>query len=194
MARATIRSRRAAVAASVIASATALAMVPPTAAAPARSVVRGGSGVVTTHGVGSQHFEVARPAGIRAFAGKPSSIEYLNKNGQLTGPRGARWEIWTYRSSTGGGGVEYSFHRSSGRWLFVQFDTNRKQFRTARGTRVGMTYKQAKTNEGGSYIQGCIDSGFWHFRDGHRYAVLVGVNPGQLVHALHAYGPGKLPC
>ena len=67
--RARIRSRRAAVAALVITSATALAMVRPTEAAAGGSIVRGGSGVVTTYGVGTHHFEVAMPAGIRAFAG-----------------------------------------------------------------------------------------------------------------------------
>ena len=92
-----IRSRRAAVAALVITSATGLAMVPPTEAAAARSIVRGGSGVVSTYGVGTHHFEVARPPGIRAFAGNPSSVEYLNKVGARSNSRSATWEIWRYR-------------------------------------------------------------------------------------------------
>ena len=108
---------------------------------------------MTTYGVGTHHFEIARPPGIRAFAGNPSSVEYWNKYGERSGSRTARWEIWRYRF-TGGGYVDYSFQRRSGRWFFVQFETNRKQFITARGTRVGMTYNEAKAREGGSYMGG----------------------------------------
>lgn len=184
---------RIAIAAAVITGVVGLAVVPPTGAASNRSSVRGGSGVITTYGVGSHDFEVANPASIRAFAGKPTSVRYENKLGQSTGPRHAVWQIWAYKYS-GGGYVDYSFHRARGSWVFVQIDTNRKQFRTARGTRVGMSYAEAKKREKVMYLPGCIDSGFWHFRDGHRYAVVVGVNPGQSVHALHAYGPGEPVC
>ena len=57
-----------------------------------------------------------------------------------------------------------------------------------------MTYIQAKKRERAPYIHGCIDSGFWHFRDSHRYDLVIGVNPGHRVHALHAAGPGTVPC
>jgi hypothetical protein len=139
--------------------------------------------------VGRQRFEVARPRNIRAFAGKPNSIEYVNEVGGSSNRKHATWAIWSYQFS-GGGVVDYSFHRTNHSWRFVQIDTNRKQFRTARGTRVGMSFAQAKKREGVSYTTGCLDSGFWHFRDKHRYATVVGVNPRQSVHALHAYGPG----
>jgi hypothetical protein len=185
---------RNALAASVVTVLVGLALVPSTGAASNRGGgVRGGSGVISTFGVGSHRFEVAHPESIRDFAGKPNSIRYENKFGEPTSPRHATWEIWSYVFS-GGGYVYYSFHHSSGSWLFVQIDTNGKQFQTARGTRVGMTYAEAKKREGVSYIQGCIDSGFWHFRDGHRYAVIVGVNRGHPVHALHGYGPGLPLC
>jgi hypothetical protein len=162
-------------------------------AAAARPTVRGGSGVVSTWGVAAQRFESANRTDIRAFAGKPNSVVYLNKDGERTGSHNAVWESWTYTYADGGY-VDYSFHRSTAGWRFTQFGTNRKQFRTARGVRVGMTYAEAKKREGGSYIHGCLDSGFWRFRDGTRFAVIVGVNPGQLVHALIAYGPGATPC
>jgi hypothetical protein len=170
-----------------------LALVPPTGAASKHSSVRGGSGVITTYGVGPHHFEVAKPAGIRAFAGGPNSIRYENKLGQPTDSRHAVWEIWTYRFA-GGRYAYYSFHHGQSGWRFVAIDTNRTQFTTARGTRVGMSYAEAKKREDVSYLGGCIDAGFWHFRDGHRYAVVVGVNRGQPVHALHAYGPGEPAC
>lgn len=170
-----------------------LALVPPTGAASNHRSVRGGSGVITTYGVGSHDFEVAQPAGIRAFAGVPNSIRYENKLGQTTGSRHAAWEIWTYQFA-GGAYAYYSFHRSGGSWRFVEIDTNRTQFRTARGTRVGMSYAEAKMREGVSYLGGCIDAGFWHFRDEHRYAVVVGVDRGHPVHELHAYGPGEPIC
>ncbi len=188
------RYERAAIAALLAVAAASLGAVSPTDATSARgSQVRGGSGVITTHGLGARHFEVATSSSIRAFAGKPNSTRYENKLGQSTGPRKAVWAIWEYKYS-GGGYVYYSFHRTKGTWRFVKIDTNRKQFRTARGTRVGMTYAQAKKREGGSYMGGCIDKGFWHFRDGRRYAVVVGVNKGQRVHALHGYGPGQPIC
>jgi hypothetical protein len=188
-----IRSRIAFVAGTITVLA-GLAVVPPTAASNRSSgSVRGGSGVITTYGVGTHHFEVAQPAGIRAFAGNPNSIRYENKLGQPTGPTGAVWEIWTYQFANATY-ASYSFHRTGGSWRFVEIDTNRTQFATARGTRVGMSYAEAKTREGVSYLDGCIDSGFWHFRDAHRYAVVVGVNPHRLVHALHGYGPGEPVC
>ena len=155
--------------------------------------VRGGSGVVSTYGVGPHHFETTAPAGIRAFAGAPSSVAYQNGTGGSSGPKGAVWQIWTY-AFTGGSYVQYSFHHSHGKWHFSEFNTNRKQFRTPGGSRVGTTYQQAKKREDAPYIQGCIDSGFWHFRDGHRYDLVIGVNPGHRVHALHAAGPGATPC
>lgn len=187
-------SWRIALATSIITVVAGLALVPPTGAASnRRRGVRGGSGVITTRGVGQHRFEFAHPANIRAFAGKPNSVVYENKLGKPSSSKRAVWAIWSYRFS-GGGSVYYSFHRRRGSWLFVEIDTTRKQFKTARGTRVGMSYAEAKKRESGSYIHGCIDSGFWHFRDGHRYAVIVGVNPGQSVHALHAYGPGKPLC
>ena len=170
-----------------------LAVGSPMAASGRTKGVRGGSGVVSTYGVGGHHFETTTPAGIRAFAGAPNSVQYLNRTGGSSGPRRAVWEIWAYHFA-GGSSVEYSFHRSNGTWHFSEFDTTRKQFRTPRGTRVGMTYAQAKMREHAPYIPGCIDSGFWHFRDGHRYDLVIGVNPGQRVHALHAAGPGKVPC
>jgi hypothetical protein len=186
-------SWRIAIAAAIITALAGLAMVSPTGAASNRGSLRGGSGVITTYGVGSQRFKVAHPASIRAFAGNPTSVSYENKQGQTTSRRHAVWQIWTYQHS-GGGYVNYSFHRTRGSWVFVQIDTNRKQFKTARGTRVGMSYAEAKRREHAPYIHGCLDSGFWHFRDQHRYAVIVGVNPGQSVHALHAYGPGNPVC
>ena len=156
------------------------------------SFVKGGSGVVSTHGVGRQHFESSTPASIRAFAGRPDSIVYWNKLGQPTGRSHAVWQLWTY-SFDGGGYARYSFHGGAGRWVFSRFDTDRKNFLTVRGTRVGMTYSQAKRRERVPFMGGCIDSGFWHFH-GQRYAYIVGVNRGQRVHALHAYGPGQPLC
>jgi hypothetical protein len=143
--------------------------------------------------VGQQRFEIARPADIRAFAGTPNSIHYQNKLGEATGSKRAVWEIWTYRFG-GGGYVYYGFHSAHGNWRFVEIQTNRQQFQTARGTRVGMSYAQAKQREDVPYTAGCIGSGFWHFRKGHRYAVIVSVNPGQSVSGLAAYGPSPLPC
>lgn len=194
----TLVTRRArfgiALATSVITAATGLTLVPPRAAASADSSgVRGGSGVITTYGVGPHRFEVAHPRQIRVFAGRPNSRTYENKLGEPTTSRTAVWQIWRY-SFSGGGYVYYSFHRSSGIWVFVEVDTNRTQFSTAHGTRVGMSYAEARMRDGGSYVHGCIDSGFWHFRDRHRYAVIVGVARGQSVHALHAYGPGLPLC
>jgi hypothetical protein len=183
-----------ALAASILTATAGLALVPTTGAASNRSRgVRGGSGVITTHGVGAQRFEVAQLAAIRAFAGNPNSIQYQNKLGEPTSSKHAVWEIWTYQFASAGY-VAYSFHHSSGRWVFVEIDTNRQQFQTARGTRVGMSYAEAKKREGVSYTPGCIDSGFWHFRDQHRYAVVVGVDRGQPVHALHGFGPHPPVC
>lgn len=171
----------------------AIAVASPMAASGRTNRVRGGSGVVSTYGVGRQHFETTTPGGIRAFAGAPDSVQYLNRTGGSTGPRHAVWETWTY-SFTGGSYVQYAFHRSNGKWHFSEFNTSRTEFRTPVGTRVGMTYAQAKKREQAPYIQGCIDSGFWHFRDGHRYDLVIGVNRHQRVHALHAAGPGAVPC
>lgn len=170
-----------------------LAVGSPAAAHERGTAVPGGSGVVSTYGVGGHHFETTAPAGIKAFAGAPNSVQYLNRSGGSSGPKDAVWEIWTYRF-TGGSYVQYSFHRSHGKWHFSEFDTTRKQFTTPGGTRVGTTYAQAKKRERAPYIQGCIDSGFWHFRDHHRYDLVIGVNPGERVHALHAAGPGMVPC
>ena len=170
-----------------------LAVASPTAAHERGTGIPGGSGVVSTYGVGPHHFETTTPAGIRAFARTPDSVEYLNRTGGSSGPRNAVWEIWTYRFA-GGSYVQYSFHHSHGKWHFSEFNTTRKQFRTPGGTRVGMTYTQAKKRERAPYIQGCIDSGFWHFRDSHRYDLVIGVNPGHRVHALHAAGPGTVTC
>lgn len=170
-----------------------LAVCSPMAASGRTNGVRGGSGVVSTYGVGAHHFETTSPAVIRAFAGAPNSVQYLNRTGEPSAPRHAVWKIWTY-SFAGGSYVQYSFHRSNGEWHFSEFNTNRTQFRTPGGTRVGMTYAQAKNREHAPYIDGCIDSGFWHFRDGHRYDLVIGVNPGHRVHALHAAGPGTVPC
>jgi hypothetical protein len=181
--------------ASMMTAVAGLALVSSSGAASNRSgAVRGGSGVITTFGVGLHRFEVARPAGIRAFAGKPDSVQYENRVGNPSGRRGAVWEIWTYRFS-GGRYVYYSFHRTrGGSWLFVEIETNRTQFETARGTRVGMSYAEAKKREDVPYIGGCPDSGFWHFRDQHRYAVAVGVNPGHSVYDLDASGPHRPIC
>lgn len=170
-----------------------VAVASPTAARERGTDARGGSGVVSTYGVSTHHFETTTPAGIRAFAGAPNVVAYLNRTGGSSGPKGAVWQIWTYQFA-GGSYVQYAFHRSHAKWHFSEFNTTRKQFRTPGGTRVGMTYAQAKKREGAPYIQGCIDSGFWHFRDGHRYELIIGVNPGQRVHALHAAGPGTVPC
>jgi hypothetical protein len=180
-------------AASIITAAAGLAVLPATGTASNHGAVRGGSGVITTYGVGTHRFEVTHRAGIRAFAGTPNSIRYENKLGEPTGSRRAVWEIWTYQFASGGY-VSYSFHHTLGTWVFVEIDTNRTQFSTARGTRVGMSYAEAKMREGVPYLPGCIDSGFWHFRDAHRYAVVVGVNRHQPVHALHGYGPDPLVC
>ncbi len=184
---------RIALAASAATIAAALALVPPTGAASNRTAVRGGSGVISTYGVGSHRFEMAQPAAIRAFAGTPNSVQFENKLGEPTGSKHAVFQIWTY-TLAGGRDVIYTFHRHHGRWVFVAIDTNRKQFKTARGTRVGMSYAEAKKREGVPYTPGCIDSGFWHFRDGSRYAVVVGVDHKKPVHALHAFGPGQPVC
>jgi hypothetical protein len=187
--------RRSAFLAAILTTMTCLTLLSPAGAATQRKFERGGSGVVTTYGVGGLHFEVANAAAVRAFAGRPDSVVYWNSQGiPTTRPSNAVWEIFQYGSDSGSYAT-YSFHHTDGRWLFAQFDTNRKDFRTARGTRVGMTYAEAKTQErGAQYIAGCVDAGFWRFRDGNRYALVVGVNPGQRVHALHAWGPGQLLC
>lgn len=186
-------TRRGGVVAITTTVASILALVATAGAASRAISVRGGSGVVSTYGVAKHLFGTTQPKGVRSFAGKPSAVEYLNKYGQSTSRKHAVWETLSY-TYAGGTYVAYSFHRSQHKWLFAQFDTTRNQFRTARGTRVGMTYAQAKQREHVPYMEGCIDSGFWHFRDGTRYAIIVGVKPGHRVHALHAYGRWKLPC
>jgi hypothetical protein len=59
-----------------------------------------------------------------------------------------------------------------------------------------MSYAQAKRKENRRWSGGCWDSGFWRFHklDGSNYAMVVAVNNGQRVHALHAFGPHPLVC
>jgi hypothetical protein len=189
-----MRFSRAAIAAAAV-MVGALACLPQTVAAAQRGdTVRGGSGVVSTYGVGSHHFEKATTATITAFAGKPAYVIYWNKREKPSGQRRAVWQIWVY-SFRHRARVWYTFHRSHGKWLFTQFESERRaQFVTTRGTHEGMTYSQAHRHERVPYTSGCLASGFWHFRDGQRYAYAAAVSPGRRVHIFVAYGPGRPPC
>jgi hypothetical protein len=159
----------------------------------AQAANKGGSGEVTTSGVGPLRLNASSPAAVRAFAGQPDHVTYWDRYGVDTTSSKATWAIWDYRFS-GGGYARYSFVRGARGWVFEQFDTTLKRFYTARATRVGMTYAQAAARERVRWSGGCIDSGFWHYRDGYRFAVLVGVLPGARVHALHAIGPRPPLC
>ena len=181
--------------AAAVASAGALATLPQAVGAAQRSAaVRGGSGVVSTSGVGSHHFERASINSITAFAGKPDDIIYWNKHEKSVHRRKAVWQIWVY-SFRHRAFVWYTFHLHRGKWVFVQFESQRRtQFHTVRGTREGMTYSQAGSHEGVPYTRTCLASGFWHYRDGKKYAYVAAVNPGRRVRIFAAYGPGEPTC
>jgi hypothetical protein len=173
----------------------ALALLPQTVgAAQQGAAVKGGSGVVSTAGVGSHRFDHATSATITAFAGKPDYIIYWNKREKPSSKRHAVWQIWIY-SFRHRERVWYTFHLSHGKWLFTQFESQRRtQFHTVRGTREGMTYAQAQSHEGVAYKRECLASGFWHFRDKKRYAYAAAVSPGARVRTFVAYGPGHPHC
>lgn len=74
--------------------------------------------------------------------------------------------------------------------------TLRWRFHTIRGTRVGMTYAEAKRREPRPWPAGCWNSRVrrQHQVAGSWYAVVGGVYKGKRVHALHAFGPHPLLC
>ena len=161
----------------------------------AQADARGGSGTVTTFGVGPVYFNISGPRDVGAFAGNPDRIVYQDQYGNASNLAHSTYAIWEFRYPAGGY-TYYSFYYGQEGWLLAEFDTTLERFHTVRGTRVGMTYAQARRRENRPFAHGCIDSGFWRFHIGaygHLYSMVVGVNPGQRVHALHAFGPTPLP-
>jgi hypothetical protein len=171
----------------------ALAMAALVAMTPEAAIAKGGSGKVSTYGVGPLRLNVSGPNAARRFAGKPDHVSFENLMGLPSVPAHAAWEDWTYHFPAHGY-VDISFWWSGHAWLFEQFDTNLQRFHTARGTGVGMTYGQAAARERVPWSGGCTDSGFWHYRRHYSYAYVVGVSAGQRVRALHATGPHPPLC
>lgn len=162
----------------------------------AQADANGGSGTVTTFNVGPVYFNSSGPENVVAFAGNPDRIVYQDQYGNPSNFANSTYAILEY-SYPAGGYTHYSFYWDGQEWLLEQFDTTLERFHTVRGTRVGMTYAEARRRENRPYGSECIDGGFWRFHTddyGQLYSMVVGVNPGQRVHALHAFGPNPLPC
>lgn len=166
------------------------------ALAPQAAQAKGGSGSVSTYGVGPLRLNVSGPNAARRFAGNPDHVKFFDENGNPSNLRNSVWAEWSY-AFPAHGYVDIWFWWSGTSWLFEQFDTSLERFHTVRGTRVGMTYAQARARERIAFSPGCVDEGFWRTR-GHGlngyYAYLVGINPGQRVHALRALGPYEPLC
>lgn len=173
----------------VLLAAAAVLVITPVAAA------RGGSGTVSVDGVGPLLFDISSPSDLRDFAGRPDRVTFWDQNGAPTISANASWEIWQYHYPNHGY-TWYSFNWDGSEWVLEEFDTTLERFHTARGTRVGMSYAEARRCEHRTFSGGCIDAGLWHIRrqNGQLYSLVVGVNPGQPVHALHSFGPSPLPC
>jgi hypothetical protein len=133
-----------------------------------------------------------------SWAGNPDRIVYWDQSGSPTRVSygDAAFAIAQYHYPANGY-TWYDFYWDGSEWLLGEFDTTLERFHTERGTRVGMSYSEARRRENRPRGGGCIDSGFWRFHygaDGGLYSMVIGVNRGQRVHALHAYGPNALPC
>jgi hypothetical protein len=165
-------------------------------AAPAAA--RGGGGTVTTFGVGPLSFDLSTSNDVLSWAGNPDRIVYWDQNGSPTRVSygNAAFAIAQYNYAAHGY-ISYGFYWDGSEWLLGEFDTTLERFHDERGTRVGMSYGEARRRENRPLAGGCLDSGLWRFHygaDGELYSMVVGVNRGQRVHALHAYGPNPLPC
>jgi hypothetical protein len=163
-------------------------------AAPAQAW--GGGGTVTMFGVGPLKFDHSTPDDLAHFAGDPDTIVYWDQYGMPTNASNAEWAIAKYHYLGHHLYTWYSFWWDGADWVLEQFDTTLKRFHTDRGTRVGMTYAQAKHRENRPWSGGCIDVGLHRYRrvGGDIYELLVGVDRGKHVHALHAMGPHQLLC
>jgi hypothetical protein len=169
----------------------------------ARAVVWGGAGgVVNGHRVGPLWMNRSSPTAVARWAGRPSSVEYVDSQSEPTSPKRASFAQTYYNgaASDNAKGTVYTFWRSSSGWRLTEFYTTLQRFRTPGGTRVGMGYTQAAERERVHATGGCVAAGFWHSTPPHQpyfgyLASLSGANfTSGHVEALFAFGPHQLLC
>lgn len=164
----------------------------------------GAGGVVSGHSVGPLKMNLSGPRALMRWAGNPSEVEYLDADGGSTIASLATWVELFYNgaSPTRSAGTTYVFWWSAKGWRLEQFSTTLARFRTPGGTRVGMSYAQAKARERVPDSGGCVASGFWHESARGRpyfgYVVSLSwahnVLRNQRVNELVAVGPHELIC
>jgi hypothetical protein len=156
----------------------------------APAAARGGGGTVTALGVGPLRFDYSTSDDVEAWAGSPDKVSYTDQYGAPTNPDNATYATEEFHYP-GNGYTYYSFWWDGSEWLFEQFDTSLQRFQTIRGSKVGMSYGQARRREKVPWTSGCW-SGFRHDHQlaGQSYEVLVDVYvQGKRVNALDAFGP-----
>ncbi len=156
---------------------------------PTAALAKGGYGLVTLNGVGPLSFDNSTDVDVRAWAGRPDKVQWSTDGFN----DGMLWRTFIYRFPRGGV-VEYSFYLYPGEgWYFEEFHTTLERFRTRRGTRVGMSYTQARRREGVPESGGCIGGGFWH-HEANAGLLVATDNARTRVIFLDAQGPEPLPC
>lgn len=87
---------------------------------------------------------VSTPAFVRRFAGAPDRIIPIIGYESPRGGYGAR--DYYYRFPRGGT-IQYYLVDPKGHWIFEGFETSLRRFHTARGTRAGMSVREARRRE-----------------------------------------------
>ena len=114
----------------------------------ASASARGGSGTVTTFGVGPLSLELSTSDDVFNWAGRADRVYYLDQYGSTVrlSSGTAAFAVMEYDYSAGGY-TDYSLYWDGSSWIFGEFDTTIQRFHTERGTRVGMSYAEARRRE-----------------------------------------------
>jgi hypothetical protein len=147
---------------------------------------KGGQGLVTAYHVGPLDIDTSSPPDVRGFAGPPDSTSFFN-NGA-----GTEFMIFEYRFPFNGF-TAYTFAGDgSGGWTLEQFQTTLQRFRTAHGTRVGMSVREAERREHLPFRSGCY-SGLIRRWQGGQFNLILESSLSR-VGSLYAQGPNPPPC
>ncbi|HEX8121262.1 MAG TPA: hypothetical protein VF549_08355 [Solirubrobacteraceae bacterium] len=145
---------------------------------------RGGSGVLTQNGrVGSVYVGKATVGRVLRWAGRPTSRSSGVGEGGVS--------VYELRYACGRG--KSSTYFFGARRILANFTTNCRQWRTARGTRVGTSYDEAAVNEGKDPAGAICGGGEVIERRGRRATLFVTFfRAGGLVRALAVAGKNSV--